>query len=123
MQMKTSLLLSVCLSLLLSSAFAAVPATVSSGGDDFSPPAPLSVPSIRSVGGFPGYENAIIKLKLVVDAQGLPQQVDTLRLIPVETKELVIRAVKQWKFRPATRNGVPVSARVILPLQLAVADT
>ena len=119
MQMKTPLLLSVCLSLLLSSAFAAVPATVSSNGEDFTPPAPLSVPSIRSVAG---YENAIIKVKLVVDAQGLPQHVDTLGLMPVETKELVVRAVKNWKFRPATRNGVPVNASVILPLQLAVAD-
>ena len=121
--MKTSLLLSVCLSLLVSSAFAAIPSTRSSGNDDFNPPAPLAVPSIRSFVGVPGYENAIIKLNLVVDAQGLPHQVDTLGLIPVETKELVIRAVKQWKFRPATRNGVPVSTRVILPLQLAVART
>ena len=121
--MKTSLLLSVCLSLLLSSAFAAVPPTVSSGGDDFSPPAPLSVSSIGSVVGIAGYENAVIKVKLVVDAQGLPQEVNTLGLIPVETKELVVRAVKKLKFRPATRNGVPVSARVILPLQFAVADT
>jgi protein TonB len=121
--MKTSLLLSVCLSFLLSSAFAAVPATVSSGGEDFSPPVPLSVPSIRTAVGIAGYENAVIKLKLVVDSQGRPQQVDTMGLIPVETKELVVRAVKKWRFRPATRNGVPVSARVILPLQLAVTQT
>src|SRR5687768_11948390 len=121
--MKTSLLLSVCLSLLLSSASAAAPATASTGGDEFTPPAPLSAPSIRSVVGVPGYENAVIKLKLVVDAQGVPQQIDTLGLIPVETKEVIVRAVKKWKFRPATRNGVPVSARVILPLQLAVASS
>jgi periplasmic protein TonB len=121
--MKTSLLLSVCLSLLVSSAVAASPATASSGSDEFSPPAPLSAPAIRSVAGFPGYENATIKLKLVVDEKGVPQQVDALGLIPVETKELLVRAVKQWKFRPATRNGVPVSARVILPLQLAVSGT
>ena len=120
--MKTSLLVSVCLSLLLSSASAAVPATVSPAGNEFTPPAPLSVPSIRSVVGFPGYENAVIKLKLVVDAQGVPQQVDALGLVPVETKELIVRAVKKWKFRPATRNGVPVTAHVILPLQLAVAN-
>ena len=113
----------MCLSLLLSSAFAAAPASASSGSDEFSPPTPLTVTPIRSFLGVPGYENAIIKLNLVVDAQGVPQQVDTLGLIPVETKELVVRAVKKWKFRPATRNGVPVSARVILPLQLAVAKT
>ena len=121
--MKTSLLLSVCLSVVVSSAVAGAPATASSETTNFSPPAPLATPSIRSVVGFPGYENAIIKLQLVVDAQGVPQQVDTLGLIPVETKELLVREVKKWKFRPATRNGVPVSARVILPLQLAVADT
>ena len=117
--MKTSLLLSVCLSLWLSSGFAAAP----SANDDFTPPVPLSAPSIRSVIGVPGYENAIIKLSLVVDAHGRPQKVDALGLIPVETRELVVGAVKKWQFRQATRNGVPVSARVILPLQLAVTDT
>jgi hypothetical protein len=121
--MKTSLLASLCLSLLSSSAFASAPATASSARDEFSPPAPLAAPSIRSVVGVPGYENAIVKLTLVVDAQGVPQQVNTLGLIPVETRELVVRAVKTWKFRPATRNGVPVTTRVILPLQLAVSDT
>ena len=121
--MKTSLLVSLCLSLLVSSAVAAAPASASSGSDQFSPPAPLSVPSIRATAGFRGYENATIQLKLVVDAQGVPQHVDTIDLLPVETKEWVVRAVKTWKFRPAMRNGVPVSARVILPLQLAVADT
>ena len=121
--MKTSLLLSACLSLLLSSSFAAAPANLPAGNDDFTPPAPLSAPPIRSVIGVPGYENAIIRLSLVVDAQGRPQKVDALGLIPIETKELVVGAVKKWKFRPATRNGVPVSARVILPLQLAVVET
>jgi hypothetical protein len=55
----------------------------------------------------------------VVDTEGRPQHIATLGLVPVELRESVIVAVKKWKFNPATRNGVPVSVRVILPLQLA----
>jgi hypothetical protein len=121
MQSKPYLLLSVCFSLFLSSASAAMPATVSpSGDDDFVPPKPLSVvPPIRSPAG---YENATVKLELVVDARGLPQRVNTLGLVPVEVQELVIGAVKKWKFSPATRHGIPVSVRVTLPLKLATPD-
>ena len=120
MQIKTSLMLSLCL--FVSSTFAAVPAAKPvAGRDDFSPPVPLSVtPPIRPSAG---YENAIVTVKLVVDARGLPQHVETVGLIPVETRELVESAVKQWTFRPATRNGVPVSTHVILPLKLVTADT
>ena len=121
MRNKPYLLLAVCLSLLLSSASAAVPATFSASGDDhFVLPKPLSiVPPIRSPAG---YENATVKLQLVVDASGLPQRVTTLGLIPVEVQELVIGAVKKWKFSPATRDGIPVSVRVILPLKLATLE-
>jgi hypothetical protein len=121
MQIKTPLLLSVCLSLFSSFAFAAASAAVSPiETADFSPPAPVSVTPIRSAAH---YENCLIKLELLVDAEGRPQRVDTLGLVPVSVQESVVGAVKKWKFRPATRNGVPVSARVILPLMLVAADT
>ena len=62
-------------------------------------------------------------LEFVVDARGLPQHIDTLGLVSTEARELVIGAVRKWKFTPATRHGIPVSVRVILPLKLATSDT
>lgn len=64
------------------------------------------------------YERATVKLELVVDEHGRPCHVDVAELVPTELRELVIAAVEKWKFQPATRNGVPVRVRVVLPLNL-----
>ena len=121
MQSKPSLL-RVCFSLFLSSAFAAMPATVYPlGGDEFVPPKPLAV--VAPTRAPPGYENATVNLTFVVDARGLPRHIETLGLISTEARELVIGAVKKWEFIPATRHGIPVSVRVILPLKLATPDS
>ena len=102
-------------------ALAATPASaILSAPDDFVPPKVLSVvPPTRAPAG---YENATVELEFVVDARGRPQHVCTLGVVSTEGQELVIGAVKKWKFTPATRRGIPVSVRVILPLKLALSD-
>jgi len=121
MQIKPALLLAACLDVFLSPAIAATLAPVSaSPSDDFVPPAPLSV--VVPIRAPAGYENATVKVQFVVDAHGVPHCIDVLGLVPTEARELVIAAVRQWQFSPATRHGTPVSVRVILPLPLAVGD-
>lgn len=101
--------------LVLSPLLAAVSATAAEK-DDFVPPTPQVV--VQPVRLPWGEERASVTLKLVVDAQGYPQQVAVVGLVPTELRELVVAAVEQWRFSPATRHGAPVSAKVMLPLNV-----
>jgi len=120
MTIKSALLLAG-LGVLLTPAFAAPPPAVpATAKGEFVPPVPLHVTSpVRAPSG---YENATIELQLVVDERGCPCLVDTVGLVPTEVRELVVTAVRNWTFRPATLRGTPVSVQVILPLKLAVAN-
>lgn len=118
MQIKTLLSPATCLGLLLAPLFVASPAHA--GDDALVPPVPIhAVPPLRIPAGC---DNATVRVSLEIDAQGQPHQIDPLGLLPTEARELFIAAVKRWKFRPATRQGVPVNVRVILPVKLAVGD-
>jgi len=48
-----------------------------------------------------------ISLRLTIGADGRVKEVDVLESLPGVTDK-VIAAVQQWKFKPATRNGIPV---------------
>jgi protein TonB len=37
-------------------------------------------------------------------------------------EQAAIEAVKQWKFTPGTRNGKPVTATVMIPLEFNIDD-
>ena len=64
------------------------------------------------------YDRTAIDLKLVVDERGYPRDVEIVDRVPTELRELVISAVEQWRFSPATRHGTPVKSSVLLPLKL-----
>lgn len=61
------------------------------------------VPSIRVDG------DATARLFLTVGADGRVKDIDIARAIPGDTARL-IGAVQEWRFRPATENGVPVAS-------------
>ncbi len=61
------------------------------------------IPSI-SVNG-----DATARLFLTVGADGRVKDIDIARAIPGDTARL-IAAVQEWRFRPATENGVPVAS-------------
>lgn len=62
-------------------------------------------------------ENTTARLTLTVGADGRVKEVDIVDPIPGETSKL-IAAVQRWRFRPATENGTPVSARVAVTITL-----
>lgn len=62
------------------------------------------VPSIR-VG-----RDATARLLLTVGADGRVKDIDIARALPGDTARL-IGAVQEWRFRPATENGVPIASR------------
>lgn len=53
---------------------------------------------------------ATARLFLTVGADGRVKDIDIARALPGDTARL-IGAVQEWRFRPATENGVPVASR------------
>jgi protein TonB len=50
-------------------------------------------------------------LKIVVDAQGNVSEVKVTKSLEKGLDESAVNTVKTWKFKPATKNGKPVSCR------------
>jgi TonB family protein len=51
-------------------------------------------------------------LWVVIDEQGHPSQIKVARCIGAGLDEAAVQAVSQWKFKPARRNGQPVSVSI-----------
>jgi len=54
----------------------------------------------------------VVLVNLIVDAQGRPQNVHTLRGVGMGLDEKAVEAVKQYRFRPAMENGKPVAVEL-----------
>ena len=65
----------------------------------------------------------LIKVRLTVDSEGQPHDVQVMNSMEALLIDQVVRAVSQWEFAPGTRNGVPVETRVLLPLQVRLGQT
>lgn len=63
------------------------------------------------------YKGATVRVNFTVDAAGQAHDIRVSDKNATVTKSL-ISALSQWKFTPARQNGVPVSSKVTLPLQL-----
>ncbi len=61
------------------------------------------------------YQGSVI-LYLEVDETGQPTNIKVLRSLGLGLDEKAIEAVKQWRFKPGTENGVPVT----MPTQVKV---
>ena len=83
--------------------------------EDSSKPTPVAVVS-PSVGS--GYAGSTVELEFVVDANGVPKAFSVLSAADRMLADAVVYAVRQWRFAPAYRNGVPVETRVSLPVKI-----
>lgn len=54
-------------------------------------------------------ETTVVRLQLTVGADGRVYEINVLQGIPGQTSK-IISSVQQWRFKPATENGTPVSA-------------
>lgn len=50
----------------------------------------------------------VVTVSLIIDAQGIPQNVKVEKSFRPDLDANAIVAVKQYRFQPATKNGVPV---------------
>ena len=55
-------------------------------------------------------------LSLIVDAQGMPQSITVVRKLGMGLDEKAIEAVGQYRFKPAMKNGVPVSVKIAIEI-------
>ena len=59
-----------------------------------------------------------VKVRHVRDAQGAVVEERLLQGLGHGVDERVIAVLRDWRFRPATENGTPVSARVSVTITL-----
>jgi TonB family protein len=56
----------------------------------------------------------VVAVQLIVDSQGLPQDVRVVRHLGMGLDEEAIAAVKQYRFRPATYEGHSVAVQMVI---------
>ncbi len=56
-------------------------------------------------------------LLLYIDEYGYVAQADTLKSSSKEMSRLASKAVSQWKYKPATKNGRPVASKLAVPFR------
>jgi len=61
-----------------------------------------------------------VLLELVVDANGVPQDIKIVRSLGLGLDQKAIEAVQKWRFKPGLKDGkpVPVSANIEVNFRL-----
>jgi periplasmic protein TonB len=88
------------------------------GGDVKAPKVRHTVPAELSTeaktrGAFTQF-TAVSKVSFVVDVQGVPQDICVMRPAGFGLDEEAAKAVRQYRFEPAKKNGAPVAARAAI---------
>ena len=69
----------------------------------------------------PSREDQTVRLQFVVDENGIPGAFAPVpSKVDSEVASAVIKAVAQWRFAPAQRDGRPVARKVVLPVNIVV---
>lgn len=61
-----------------------------------------------------GPQQATVGIDVVVGADGLPQDPHVICSSDPDQNDNAVAALKQWKFAPATKEGIPVAAEVVI---------
>ena len=78
-------------------------------------PVPISVvaPTVGSE-----FSGSSLDVEFVVDQSGKPENLSVKSAADSTLTAAVLDAVKQWKFKPAERDGAPVATKVVLPVRV-----
>lgn len=58
-----------------------------------------------------------VALRVVVNSQGLPGEVQIIKSLDPEVDQSAVEALKQWRFEPAKRNGKSIAVRVAVTIR------
>lgn len=61
-------------------------------------------------------------LKVVIDEKGHVSEAETLKTDHPAFGEAALKAITQWEFSPATKDGKPIKAEVTIPFRFALAE-
>ena len=61
-----------------------------------------------------------VEVSLTVDKAGLPQNVTVIHGLGSGLDEKAIEAVRQYRFRPATRDGKPVATKIYVDVNFQI---
>jgi TonB family protein len=57
-----------------------------------------------------------VQVSIVVDANGMPQNIHVIKALGMGLDEMAIEAVRQWRFKPGQKNGKPVAVAATLEI-------
>ncbi len=98
--------------------FGASPAGVASKLD--SPPRPLKqVPPVSTDAMRRSMLKGTVTIECIVDEQGRVTDARVARSLTPEADRAALECAQKWLFKPATRDGQPVKARMVLPFQFS----
>jgi TonB family protein len=63
-----------------------------------------------------------VTLQIVVRTDGTAGNIQVIRSLGGGLDEAAIEAIKQWRFRPASRNGTPVDVTISVVINFALRD-
>jgi protein TonB len=64
----------------------------------------------------------IVVVEAIIDKQGRVRNARVLQGQPMGLSDAAVRAIEQWRFRPATRRGEPVDVIFVLTVRFTLRD-
>ena len=61
----------------------------------------------------------MVAVKVTINEKGLVEEVSVAKSSRVEFEKPALEAVRNWKFKPASKDGVAVKSRVVIPIKFA----
>ena len=117
MKTKSLVIAAALLGGLLSSAAAlALDTSGATAAGKFEAPVPISI--VNPTNLHPSYKGATVRVMFTVDEAGQAHDIRVVSAKDAAVAKSLAAAISQWKFSPGRKNGVPVSTKVTLPLQL-----
>ena len=65
------------------------------------------------------YCGAVVTLRLTVEATGEPRDISVDSPRDPQLVRAMMKAVAQWRFAPARKDGLPIATKVVLPIRLS----
>ena len=61
-----------------------------------------------------GSREGTVSLRLLVDTEGVPQDITVFHSLTPSFDAEAVDAVKKWKFSPSTKNGKPTAVQIVV---------
>jgi protein TonB len=77
-------------------------------------------PDVPSSFSRSGNTTGLVTVRFLVDEKGSVQDATVEKSSHHELDESALKAVRKWRFKPATRDGNPVAVHVSIPIKFEV---